>query len=121
MLLSIEQDDNRLTVSYYDKEGETAYKIYDLNQFKNWYVCHDGDRYKSDIYTNWDGRPVKQANAKFLNKHSIIDFLQTLPQEDKDLIFAHNYPKMYFMDIEVEVTDGFPEAKKAENRIITVF
>ena len=119
MILNIEQEETDIRVSYFNKEGEVDFKIYKLDKFQNWYVCSEGDRSKSLKYKNWNGKPVKQAQAKFLNKSSVVDFLDNLPPEDKEVLFAYNIPKMYFLDIEVEVTDGFPEPEKAENKILT--
>ena len=59
MLLDIEQENNNLTLSYFNKEGKTGYKVYDLGQFRNWVICGENDRMKSDEITNWDGGPVK--------------------------------------------------------------
>ena len=120
MLLDIEQEDNTITLSYYTKEGKTGYKVYDEGQFRNWVVCGENDRMKSDEITNWDGTPVKSIKAKRLNKFSVYNFLEELPKEEKDDIFGDSLPDTYFCDIEVEVTEGFPHPEKAENPILTV-
>ena len=120
MLLDIEQENNNLTLSYFNKEGKTGYKVYDLGQFRNWVICGENDKYKSDEFTNWDGGPVKSIKAKRLNKFSIYNFLEELPKEEKADIFGDNLPDTYFCDIEVEITEGFPHPEKAENKILTV-
>lgn len=119
MILDIEQKDNEVFISYYNTEGEVAFKRYPISQFKNWYVCDPKDRGKSTEYTNWDGRSVKMGPARRFNKFSLIYFLDNLPEKDKEEIFAYNMPKTYFVDIETEIVDGFPKAEEAKSRILT--
>jgi len=120
MLIDIEQEDNTLTVSYINKEGNTDYKTYQFDNFRNWYVTNESDRYKSKDKRNWDDRPVKAGKARSMNKFSIYNFLETLSPEDDEEIFAFNLPKTYFVDIETEVVDGFPSPLKAETKILTI-
>ena len=120
MLLDIEQRGNKLVMSYYDKEGKTAFKKYEFKEFENWVVCSDRDKKASQKYTNWDGRPVKKIKAKRLDKYSIIEFMEFLPKGDKQDIFGYNLPKKYFIDIEVEVSDTFPEPSIAPNPVTTI-
>ena len=44
MLLDIEQRDKEVIVSYYDKQGEVAFKRYNIDKFQNWVVAKDDDR-----------------------------------------------------------------------------
>lgn len=120
MLLDIDQEERQLFISYYDENGETKIVSYALDTISNWHVCSDDDRRRSLEYMNWDGRPVKKGFAKKLNKYSIIEFLESLPKEETDAIFADYCPKTYFVDIEVEVIDGFPAPEIAENRVTTI-
>lgn len=122
MLLDITQEERQLWVSYYNLNGETRFKIYDLkpDDMFNWEVCSDGDPKADPNITNWDGRPVKKARSRFLNKYRLIEYINNLPESDKKLIFGYYYPKTYFIDIEVEVTDAFPEPSKAENPITAI-
>lgn len=120
MLLDIEQEGNSLIISYFNKKGLVDYKTYEFDEFRNWYVTNEGDKYKSKKMRNWDGRPVKLGKARSLNKMSVFNFLDQLKQEDSEEIFGYNFPKVFFVDIEVEVLDGFPHAEKAENRILTL-
>ena len=117
MLLDIEQENGKIRMSYYDQEGNTQFKDYHSPAIGNWNVCSPSDRKKSEDFLNWDGRPVKSVKDRKLDKFAMTQFLEELPQEDQDLLFGYNFPKVYFVDIEVEITEGFPEAEKAENPI----
>lgn len=119
MILDIEQRDKDIIISYYDKEGEVAFKKYAISQFSNWYICDPKDRNASQQYKNWDGRSIKKGYARQFNKFSLIYFLDGLPTKDKEDIFAYNMPKTYFVDIETEIVDGFPKAEEAKTRILS--
>lgn len=121
MLLDISQRDNSIIVSYFDKNGNTNFKTYELEHPKryNWFI---GAR-KNGVdktYRNWDGKPVSKGYANKLNRYRLIEFIESLPKEDYDEIFEYNFPKAYFIDIEVEVTDEFPEPSLAKNEITTI-
>lgn len=119
MLLDIEQTDQELIISYYDKEGKVAFKRYPVNQFENWVVCNEDDKWKSRDVRNWDGRPVKKQRSRNFNKFSLVYFMDSLPEKDRDTIFEFNMPKTYFVDIETEIVDGFPKPEEAKSRILT--
>ena len=72
MLLDIEQTDKELIVSYYDKEGKVSFKRYGVNQFQNWVVTQENDKYKDKTFRNWDNRPLKRGIAKSFNKFSLF-------------------------------------------------
>ena len=118
MLLDIEQRDKEIIVSYYNKEGEVAFKRYPIAQFKNWHVCDAKERDTSEKFKNWDGRSVKMSPSRQFNKFSLVYFMDGLPEADKAEIYEYNMPKTYFVDIETEIVDGFPKAEEAKSRIL---
>jgi DNA polymerase elongation subunit (family B) len=120
MLLDIEQLENQVTFSFFNEKGEVELKTYDTSSFPNWYTCEENDKRRNIHNVNWDGKPVKASFEKKISKHGLIEFIEKLPKEDSDLIFGYNFPKTYFFDIEVEVTEGFPEADRAASKILTI-
>lgn len=119
MLLDIEQKDQEVIVSYYNKEGKVAFKRYPVSQFENWVVTEEKDKWKDNNFKNWDGRPLKRQRSKSFNKFSLVYFMDSLPESDREEIFAFNIPRTYFVDIETEILDGFPRAEEAKSRILT--
>jgi DNA polymerase elongation subunit (family B) len=119
MILDIEQRDNDVIVSYYDKEGKVAYKQYPVAQYQNWYICGEKEKGVSTEFKNWDGRPVKLGYGRQFNKFSLNYFIDGLPEKDREEILAYNLPKTYFVDIETEIVDGFPKAEEAKTRILS--
>ncbi len=120
MLLDIENEGNSLIISYYNSEGKVSFKTIPLKNISNWMICRESDKSKDKKFTNWDGRAVKKYTSKFLNKHSITELFERLSKEDQDEIFGTHYPDIYFIDIEVEIVDGFPEADSAKEKITTI-
>jgi len=119
MLLDIEQRENELIVSYYNREGKVDFKRYPISQFENWVVTDEKDRYKHPQILNWDGRPVKKNRSRSYNKFSLIYFMDNLPEKDREEIFEFNVPRTYYVDIETEIVDGFPKPEEAKSRILT--
>ena len=122
MLLDVTQEDRTLWVSYFNLNGEPRFKTYQLlpEDMFNWEVCEDKDPKADSKMKNWDGRSVKKVGTRYLNKYRIIEYMEGISFSDKELIFGYHFPKTYFIDIEVEVIDGFPEPSKAESPITTI-
>ena len=122
MLLDITQEDRQLWVSYFNLDGKTRFKTYDLKpeDMFNWEVCDSDDPNADSKIKNWDGRSVKKARSRFLNKYRIIEYMDQISPSDRKLIFGYHFPRTYFVDIEVEVTDSFPEPSKAPNPVTTI-
>ncbi len=118
MILDIETKWNNIRISYFDKEGNVKLKDYQLNDIQNWTVCSETDKNKSTDYRNWDNKPVKKAKDRYLNKWSMYEFIQN--SEDLEELSALNFPKIYSIDIETEVIDGFPNPDIARERITTI-
>ncbi len=119
MLLDIEQTDKELIVSYFNKEGTVSFKRYPVSQFQNWVVTKDDDKWRDPNMKNWDGRTLKKSRSRTFNKFSLLYFMDSLSQEDRDEIYEFNMPRTYFVDIETEIVDGFPKPEEAKSRILT--
>ena len=100
----------KLVVSYVDKTGEIKLKYYNWDNPMKYIACDDTDPLKHPEFKSWDGKNVKQIEVNHPDRYAIYEFLDSLPQSEKDEIFEFNLPKIYFIDIETEIVDGFPEA-----------
>jgi DNA polymerase elongation subunit (family B) len=120
MILDVENNGNHLVISYFNSEGKVKLKKFRVDQPENWSICSVGDPKRSPNFVNWDGKPVKKNTEKFLNKWSLYEFIDNLPEEDKAEITALNFPKVQSVDIETEVIDAFPVPEIARERITTI-
>jgi len=119
MILDIENRyDNSLRISYFDKDGNVKVSDYKVEDLSDWKICSETDKNKDPHFRNWDGKPVKKVKSKYLNKWSVYEFIQN--NSDIDELSALNFPKVYSIDIETEVIDGFPNPDVARERITTI-
>ena len=100
----------KLVVSYVDKSGDIKLKYYNREDPMKYVACEDNDPQKHPEFKSWDGKSVKQIEVNHPDRYAIYEFLDSLPQSEKDEIFKFNLPNIYFIDIETEIVDGFPEA-----------
>lgn len=107
----------RLVVSYVDKSGEIKLKYYEWENPMKYIVCEDNDVDKHPTFRSWDGKSVKQIEVNHPDRYAIYEFLDSLPESEKEEIFEFNLPQTYFIDIETEIIDGFPEAADVKDAL----
>ena len=111
----------KLVVSYVDKSGEIKLKYFPWENPQKFVTCDDSDKDKHPIYKSWDGKNVKLESVTNPDRYSIYEFLDALPQKEKDEIFEYNLPKIYFIDIETEIPEtGFPDAETAPTQVLSI-
>jgi DNA polymerase elongation subunit (family B) len=102
----------KLVVSYVDKSGTIKLKYFNWDNPMKYTTCEDNDPLKHPKYKSWDGKSVKQIEVTSPDRYAVYEFLDSLPDEEKNEIFEFNLPDIYFIDIETEIDPniGFPEA-----------
>lgn len=110
----------KLVVSYVDKTGDIKLKYYNWDNPMKYVCCEDSDPQKHPKFRSWDGKSVKQIEVNHPDRYTIYEFLDFLPADEKKEIFEFNLPKIYFIDIETEIIDGFPEASEAPTRVLSI-
>lgn len=111
MLIDTQYKNKNLIVSYVDSNGDIKLKSYNWSNPKKYEICEDNDPNRHPKYKSWDGRSVKKVDCTYPDRYSVYEFLDFLPEEENKEIFDFNLPKIYFIDIETEIVDSFPEAK----------
>ena len=110
----------RLVISYVDKSGDIKLKYYEWENPMKYVTCSDDDPDKQDVYKSWDGKSVKLESVSNPDRYTVYEFLDALPEKEKDEIFEYNTPKIYFVDIETEIVDGFPDAETAPTKVLSI-
>lgn len=110
----------RLVISYVDKSGDIKLKYYEWDNPQKYIVCEDGDKDAHPIYKSWDGKSVKLVEVTHPDRYAIYEFLDQLPEAEREEIFEYNLPNIYFIDIETEIIDGFPDAETAPTRVLSI-
>lgn len=120
MIVDYEYKNGKLLISHINKKGNLEFKNYNMQNSLQWQITGENDPQKSHTYTSWDKKPVKKVATRYPNRYTIYEFLRNIPQQEQDDIFEFNDPNIFFCDIEVEITKGFPEAHLADNKITSV-
>lgn len=105
----------KLVASYVDKSGEIKLKYYDWDNPMKYVTCDEGDPQRHPVYKSWDGKNVKQVEVTHPDRYATYEFLDSLPEQEREELFEYNLPKIYFIDIETEIVDGFPEASDVKD------
>jgi DNA polymerase elongation subunit (family B) len=110
----------RLILSYVDKTNKTKLKYYEWPNPLKYVNCESQDPHRDPKYKSWDGRAVKLVPAGYPDRYSIYEFLDALPEKEREEIFEFNEPEIYFIDIETEIIDGFPDAETAPTKVLSI-
>ena len=98
MILDYEfnQRDHKFTISYINEAGMKSFYEFNVSRFKTYIPSPTGK------YTNWDGTKCDIKYTDKPNKFSYREFIEELPKNIKDKLFARYKAKLYFWDIETE-------------------
>ena len=110
--------EQKLTISYVDKQGN--------RQFYHKYLHHI-KTYEYDPnskYDTWNGKKCsavyKDTSNYTPNEFDILEFMYELDKPMLDILHAQYFPKLYFFDIETEYSDEFPYPDKAEYKVTAI-
>ena len=120
MLCDWEYRNNNLIISYIDKSGQIKLKYKNWQRPTKFIKTGDDDPEKSGRFVTWDGSSVKEIYSRYPNKYSIYDFIDNLPEDERDEIYSYNEPDIFFVDIENEILDKKPEPHLAESAIQSI-
>lgn len=112
----------KLIVSFVDKTGQIKLRYYDWPNPTKFQKCEEGDPERHPRFTSWDGSPVKAVAVTNPDRYSVYEFMDALPEKEKDEIFEYNLPRIFFLDIETEILPdtGFPDAETAPTRVLSI-
>lgn len=115
-MINIEQKPNTLLISNFNEVGKV--NILEINvPDDEYYEWTPKGNIKKLVYDKID---LKKKKSKSLNKYRIQEFLSKQPQEIQDSIYKLNKPSIFFVDIETEILDEFPNATNPEAQIVSV-
>ena len=57
-------------------------------------ACDDSDKQKHPDYKSWDGKSVKQIEVSHPDRYAIYEFLDALPEKERDELFEYNLPNI---------------------------
>ena len=113
----------KLVLSYVDKTGKTKLKYYDWQNPEKYQNCDTMDPDRHPKYKSWDGKPVKKIPAGYPDRYATYEFLDNLPEADKQEIFEYNEPEIYFIDIETDLdpsTGGYSQPEDPNGPVLSI-
>lgn len=119
-MISVEQVGGEVKISFFDENGINRVmktRIPD-SQAYNWTVA--GPKSENPISPNYRsqyGKEICKKKSHWLDKYRLREYMDSFPEKYKKLIFSNNKPKKFYMDIETEMIDGFPDTKVAKEKI----
>lgn len=120
MIVDYEYKNKNIILSYVQEDGKVGIEHIKMENPYNWVECSSYDNKKDAVLTTWDRFPVKKEYVDKPNKHSVSYYLETLNDDIKNKIFGFKKPKTYFMDIETEILDEFPNPKYAKAAVLSI-
>jgi DNA polymerase elongation subunit (family B) len=120
MLIDYEFLNSSLICSYVNDKGNIKLKHFPWKRPSKFITTSDHDPEKSGKWVTWSGKPVKEIYTRNPNKFSIYDFIENLPDEEKDVLFEYNEPNAYFIDIETEILDEKLEPHLAKSMVLSI-
>lgn len=111
-----------LNISYIDKNGDVAFHQLPLNQSRDGYIweyCQSSLDRPHDRFLSWDNRQVKRTSTNRINKYRIEEIMMERAEEVAE-VHEFNIPKKFVIDIETEITDGFPDPEFANNKVTAI-
>lgn len=107
----------KLLVSSVGPDGELKTDYFKWENPFKYAKCHKDDPERDLQYHDWEGNSVKKVYSSRVDRYSTYEFLDSLPDEETAELHKLYLPEPYFVDIEVEVVDGFPDPAIAPTMI----
>jgi DNA polymerase elongation subunit (family B) len=123
MILDFEYNgkSKKLIVSEINEKGNIEFNHYDWKNPKKFTPCSATDPDRSKRFTTWDKKPVKLVPVQRPNRFAIYEYIDALPEADRERLFKIQYPNIWYIDIETEILpSGFVEPTDANSRVLTI-
>jgi DNA polymerase elongation subunit (family B) len=120
MIIDYEYKSQKLIVSYISEGGWIKMKYYHWPNPSKYIVCDHNDRDKDGRFVTWNGDSVKKIYTRYPDRYSVYDFIEELPEEEKEVLFKYVEPEIFFLDIENEILDSKPRPHLAESEIQSI-
>ena len=102
-------------IFYLDENGNRKCYSKQMHHWKTYEYNPNGKKF------TWNEKRCdvvfKDASKYQPNEFDQLEFLYNLPEDIYKEVMAMRFPRIYFSDIETEISDEFPEPEKAEQRI----
>ena len=120
MIVDYEYKNQQLLVSYIGDGGWIKMKYFKWPNPSKYIVCSDDDKDKDGKFVTWDGKSCKKIYTKYPDRYSVYDYLDNLPDDEKNVLFKYVEAEIFFVDIENEILDSKPMPHLAQGKIESI-
>ena len=110
--------EQKLTISYINKQGGREFFSRYLSFVTGYEYSDNGE------FETWDGKRCtkiwKDTSKNVPTEFELLEYMYELDEGIRNNLFAQNFPKIAFFDIETEVSLDFPDPWKAEQRVTAI-
>ena len=110
--------EQKLTISYIDKLGNRQFYYKYLHHIKSYEYDDNGE------FETWNGKRCNKVYKDTLNytpnEFDFLEFMYELPEDLNKQFHAQYFPKLYFFDIETEISLEFPDPEKVEQKVTAI-
>lgn len=111
MLIDWQYHKRHLVTSYIDDRGMLQLDRFKMNN-RNFEVTHPYDKNAHPKYRTWDGKHVKYSESMWPNRFTVYDYLDSIDEPTQDKLFKYQNSKIFFCDIETEISENLYEDAK---------
>ncbi len=120
MIIDYEYKAQMLLISYISEGGWIKMKHFHWPNPSKYVVCEDDDKDKDGRFVTWNGMSVKKVYTRYPDRYSVYYYLESLPEEEKEMLFKYVEPEIFFVDIENEILDKKPQPQLAESAVQSI-
>ena len=110
--------EQKLTISYIDKQGNRQFFQKYLHHIKTYEYDDNGE------FETWNGKRCNKIYKDTLTynptEFDFLEYIYELPEELNKAFHSQYFPKLYFFDIETEVSDVFPDPTIAAQKVTAI-
>ena len=110
--------EQKLTISYIDKNGNRQFYQKYLHHIKGYEYDPNGE------FETWDGKKCNKVFKDTMdynpNEFELLEYMYELPEDLNKVMHSQYFPKLYFFDIETEISLEFPDPNIAKQKVTAI-
>lgn len=112
---------NTLKLSIINEKGNLEMKSYIWEQPFKYETCNHDDPNVVPNIKSWDKKHVRKVSTTMPDRYSVYEFIDSMEESERKLIYGYAIPNIYFIDIETAKDEnGYSTSDEARCEIQTI-